>query len=249
MINAAQPTRSLILGGEMGYRSDHNGGADFVNSGPALVLDAPAFAKLKNIHPHLISTFHFYKPRQFTNQGFPEVPVPMLRWHASAEDVDDLAGQFREVARAVNGSMPVYLGEFGVNIDFVPHLADAVAWVRTVRTLAEQHGFGWSYWTYYLSAKAATTAVNAELRLRQWDCSAVISALHDRPVGPGGGGGSGKAQQECPPRKAVVDAESFHSTREYHRAHDNHSACSDRRPLYAMSKLRSTMGAHVLLQV
>ena len=117
--------------------------------------------------------------------------MPLERWRGTREDVADLAGQFDNVAAAANASaadlhgraagehhtpLPVYLGEFGVNVDFGRVVDDAVAWVRAVQQLTEARGFGWAVWTYYLSPKGLTTASNAPERLAQWDCSAVRAA-------------------------------------------------------------------------
>lgn len=233
LIRREQPSRVLIIGGEMGYRADAPRRGEFINSGPALILDAPAIAAARRYHPHLIGTFHFYRPRAFTNQGFPEVSVPQPRWEGTAADVADLATQFDDVhaAAAANGSLPVYLGEFGVNVDFVPYAPDAAAWMRTVRQLAESRGFGWALWTYYLSPKALTTEGSAAMRLRQWDCSQVRAAAVGAPAESTSHGAS------CPPRNrsAPVDAEAFAQTRSFH---GGGGACNDRRPRYLQARLR-----------
>lgn len=228
LLRGAQPSRVLMLGGEMGFREPRSG--EFVNSGPALIRDAPALRRLaREDHPHLIATFHYYRPRAFTNQGFPEVAVPQLRWTDDAPSVADLAVQFDDVAAAVNASLPVYLGEYGVNVDFVTVASDGIAWMRTVRRLAESRGFGHAFWTYYLSPKAVTTAHTAALRLRQWDCSAVRAAVTGRAAL------DGMSDGECPPRnRTAVDADMFAQTRSFH---GGRGACNDRRPHHLQAKL------------
>ena len=199
-----------------------NPSLEFVNSGPGLIRDATHVHRLGERYP-VIATFHFYRPRNFTTQGSADVIHPQHRWLGTAADVADLAEQFDAVASGLgaashggashggashdgashgggsHGSLPaslrtpVYLGEFGVNVGSIPHEEDGVAWLRAVRTLCEERGFGWAYWTYFQSAKAATTAAAASERLTQWDCSPHMAALFD---------GRGRAVQggACPPR-------------------------------------------------
>ena len=183
LISSAQPSRVMIVGGEMGFRADfETEGKVFVNSGPALVLDAPHIAALATRH-HLIGTFHFYRPRAFTNQGMPDmIGMTQPRWQGTATDVDDLAQHFAAVHAALNAT-PVYLGEFGINVEGVSERSDGVAWLRTVRSLAERSGFAWALWTYSLSPKGVTAANNASERLRQWDCSEFVEALFERRPG------------------------------------------------------------------
>ena len=240
LVATAQPERALIVGGEMGYRAggDPN---DFVNSGPAIILDAPHIKRLAHRYPQLIATFHFYRPRAFTNIGFPEISVPQSRWLGQPSDVADLATQFDEIHGAFNGSgVPIYLGEFGLNVDFIPRLSDGVAWLTAVRQLSEARGIGWAFWTYYLSPKAATTSHTAAKRLMQWDCSVLCAALFGGQVRSGA--------EHCPPRNTTaVRADGFAQSREWKSVHHvAHSApsrrlqavdCNDRRPLYAIGML------------
>lgn len=216
-IAASQPSRVVIVGGEMGRRvddertahagptdgnshdakresrlegghaihpSEHaraaasNVGIEFVNSGPALIRDASHVRRLARRYP-IIATFHFYKPRNFTSQGNADVIHPQRRWFGSIADVAELAEQFDAVQRGLGGQVATYLGEFGVNIDGIPHVADGVNWLRVVRSLCEARHFGWAYWTYYQSVKAATTARTASERLAQFDCSPHMGALFD----------------------------------------------------------------------
>ena len=125
-----------------------------------------------------------------------------------------------------------------MNIDFLPHSEDGVAWMRTVRSLAESRGFGWAFWTYYLSPKAVTTAGSAGLRLRQWDCSEERAAVIGKPAVR-----AGDNESMCPPRVAVgrrlaartaVDAQMFASARSFH---GGSGACNDRRPAYLQARL------------
>ena len=111
--------------------------------------------------------------------------MPQSRWLGQPSDVADLATQFDEIHGAFNGSgVPIYLGEFGLNVDFIPRLSDGVAWLTAVRQLSEARGIGWAFWTYYLSPKAATTSHTAAKRLMQWDCSVLCAALFGGQCAP-----------------------------------------------------------------
>ena len=186
LIARAQPKRVVIVGAEMGRRTDQPSAAaagfvrtradlyssavataaassraiDFVNSGPALAMDAASIADLGKRFA-LIATFHFYRPRNFTSQGLPDVVHPQPRWKASAADLADLATQFDEARRALGPAIPVYLGEFGVNVDLIPHPEDGVSWLRHVRAICDARGFGWAVWTYYLTVKGARISTSA----------------------------------------------------------------------------------------
>jgi len=200
LISVAQPTRVMIVGGEMGFRRDVLNVQDFTNSGPALSLDAPYLVSLAHKY-HIIATFHFYKPRNFTAQGSPEVQVPQRRWLGTPPEMSEMSAQFDTVHRALRRpgmatGVPVYVGEFGVNIDQIPFETDGVAWLRAVRLLAEERGFGWALWTYYskhaVSTKAVTLGASAAARLQQWDCSTHCAALFDFK----------RSKSECPSRNA-----------------------------------------------
>lgn len=223
LISSAQPSRVMIVGGEMGSRADFEGGRKFVNSGPALVLDAPTIAALAARH-HLVGTFHFYRPRAFTNQGMPDVhSMAQPRWQGTATEVDDLAQHFAAVRSALNAT-PVYLGEFGINVEAVPERSDGVAWLRTVRSLAERSGFAWALWTYSLSPKGVTAADSASERLRQWDCSDFVQALFER-------------RASCR-RGRALDANTSERFRQAVRRRERdrdglRGGCNDRRPEYA----------------
>lgn len=238
LVRATQPSRVMVVGGEMGYRGDHASGTAYVNSGPALVLDSPRLRQLA-VQYHLVATFHFYKPRAFTNQGMPEVAeeVARPRWLGNATDIEELEAQFQDILAALNGTVPVYLGEFGVNF-FVPVGADAVLWLRTVRALAERRGFTWAFWTYYLSPKAVTTDANASGRLQQWDCSALTSALFERNVEAVRVAG---AQSPCGRAGEAPGRPSAAHFQQAVRFKGGTGACNDRRPQYAMRLLAASI--------
>ena len=229
---------------------------EFVNSGPALIRDATHIRRAAQRHA-AVATFHFYKPRDFTTQGSAEITHPRQRWLGTENDVAELAEQFDGVARSVGASTPVYLGEFGVNIGHIPVEADGVAWLRAVRRLCEQRGFGWAAWTYFQSVKALTTASNARDRLRQWDCSPHLAALYgDDDRRSADAAAALRARGECPPRANRSNtaaaarggasprgpAEQLgpgrHLIATQHSPLPQHSLparewCDDRRPLYA----------------
>ena len=75
----------------------------------------------------------------------------------------------------------MYLGEFGVNYDFID-AGHAVDWISAVRDAAEHFGFQWAYWSYIAGKKFAVSQPTAALRLHEWDCSPLMVALFDHPI-------------------------------------------------------------------
>ena len=225
LIGSAQPSRVMVAAAEIGWRPDA-ASKEFVNAAPALVMDGHTLANLATRH-HLVATFHFYRPRAFTNQGTPEVAVPQPRWLGNASDLDDLESQFAAV-RSVLKTTPIYLGEFGLNVELVPVRADGVAWLRAVRALAERYGFAWASWTYVLSPKGLTAGANgkemsASERLRAWDCSEFVAALFE----------SGRASA-CPLGRSLAAERLDRALRDRDGIK---RTCDDSRPLWAVQLL------------
>ncbi len=101
---------------------------------------------------HLIATFHYYLPFQFTHQG--------AEWAAGSDawigttwkgtsnervnvdfDMDQVAKWGRE------NQIPIWMGEFG---SYGKHadMESRHRWTSYVARAAEQRGFGWAYWEF-----------------------------------------------------------------------------------------------------
>ena len=173
LVHAAQPTRVIIVpAGEMGRPRCRPAGPalHFINSWQAAVADATALDRFAT-DPHVILTFHYYDPRRFTNQP----NGTALEWDTSS-GLRTIAGHFDAVRAALPINLPIYLGEFGVNVPFVPE-ASGVAWLQSVRTEAEARHFGWALWTYYRSDEGIVLGDDGLQRMHDWDCSVLAGAV------------------------------------------------------------------------
>lgn len=125
---------------------------------------------------NMVYTFHFYLPMEFTHQAMPNTPryaklkgVPwnvdagalseqdiaredpavramLERYNSKPRRKNDLRWQFAEVHKwSQKHGVFVWLGEFGV-FNRAADPAQRAAWVRDVRELAEEYGFGWCHW-------------------------------------------------------------------------------------------------------
>ena len=83
-----------------------------------------------------------------------------------------------------------------MNIDFV-HKDHAVDWILTVRDAAERNKFQWAYWSYQTGSKRAVTNFEPETRLREWDCSPILTALFGRQLNT-------TSESDCPDRNEHV---------------------------------------------
>lgn len=99
--------------------------------------------------PHVVPTFHYYEPFDFTHQGATWVePVrPLGRVYGSEADKAMLAGDVAKVRAYIarTGKTPL-LGEFGA-IDKAP-LAQRTAYARAVRTAFDAIGVATCSWAY-----------------------------------------------------------------------------------------------------
>lgn len=99
---------------------------------------------------HLIATFHYYSPFQFTHQGAEwagEEAQGWLgtKWGSDAEKTEVIKN-FDSVAdwSARHNNIRILLGEFGA-YSKAPQ-ESRVRWTTFVREQAEAHGFAWAYW-------------------------------------------------------------------------------------------------------
>lgn len=99
---------------------------------------------------HIIATFHYYSPHQFTHQGAwwaetgtDEVDIP---WGSEA-DIKTMTDEFdAALAWSEAEQRPLYLGEFGVY--YAAPEESRIAWLTAVREAAEARGFSWSAWDF-----------------------------------------------------------------------------------------------------
>ena len=100
---------------------------------------------------HLIVTFHYYSPFQFTHQGAEWAGDEAQTWLGTTWDATDaekteITANFDAVAEwsARHGNVRILLGEFGA-YSRAPQ-DSRVRWTEFVRGEAERHGFAWAYW-------------------------------------------------------------------------------------------------------
>ncbi len=100
---------------------------------------------------HLIVTFHYYEPFDFTHQGAswvePEVSGLSGVRFGNPEQLAQIGRDFDQVqAWSLRHDRPVFLGEFGA----FDHAAmeDRALWTSTVARAAEALGFAWAYWQF-----------------------------------------------------------------------------------------------------
>lgn len=98
---------------------------------------------------HLIITFHYYLPFEFTHQGADWVqgsdPWLGRTWEAPETEKAEITRHFDTVADwAERRGGRVLLGEFGAYSE-APR-DSRLRWTEFVRGEAERHGFAWSYW-------------------------------------------------------------------------------------------------------
>lgn len=132
-IRRTNPQRNLVIGPASWNSKDH--------------LDA---LKLPEDDRHIIVTFHYYIPMEFTHQGAAWAPqftkLSGVRWGA-ADERARVAQDFDRVAdwsKAHN--RPILLGEFG-SYD-KGEMASRVAYTDAVARAAEARGFAWCYWQF-----------------------------------------------------------------------------------------------------
>ncbi len=100
---------------------------------------------------HLIVTFHYYLPFQFTHQGAEWVGSESQgwlgkTWDATEAEKAEITRHFDSVANWAqrHGNVRILLGEFGA-YSKAPQ-DSRLNWTEFVAREAERHGFAWSYW-------------------------------------------------------------------------------------------------------
>jgi endoglucanase len=100
---------------------------------------------------HIIATYHYYNPFQFTHQGaeWVEGSGPWLgtTWEATEAQKAELSSQFDVVAAwAKKQGVPVYMGEFGAYS--TAEMPSRARWTAFAAREAEARGFAWAYWEF-----------------------------------------------------------------------------------------------------
>jgi endoglucanase len=103
--------------------------------------------------PHVIATFHYYLPVDFTSQGlevlFSGSSVWLgTTWPGSEDQKAEIIRNFDYVAdwSKHHGNIRILVGEFGTTT-MAPQ-DSRIRWTTFVRKQAEEHGFAWSYWDF-----------------------------------------------------------------------------------------------------
>lgn len=132
VVRETNPTRDVVIG------PVHWNAYDWIST-----LDVPD-------DEHLIVTFHYYLPFQFTHQGAEWVGAEAQRWlgtswEASDAEKAEIRAHFDSVAAwAERRNVRILLGEFGA-YSRAPQ-DSRVRWTDYVAREAESQGFAWAYW-------------------------------------------------------------------------------------------------------
>lgn len=134
IVRATNPTRDVIIG------PVNSNAYDWLST-----LDVPD-------DEHLIATFHYYLPFQFTHQGASWVadsdPWLGTTWKATGTEKAEIIQHFDTAAAwsKRHGDIPILIGEFGA-YSKAPQ-DSRVRWTEFVRSEAERRGFAWAYWEF-----------------------------------------------------------------------------------------------------
>lgn len=134
IIRTTNPTRNVIVG-----PANWNG------------LDSLPLLQLPEADRHIIVTFHYYLPMEFTHQGAswagPRLAAMSGVTWGTPEEYKFLNAKFDLVkAWASAHDRPIFLGEFGPYDQAA--MSDRVKWTIAVREAAEARGFAWAWWQF-----------------------------------------------------------------------------------------------------
>jgi endoglucanase len=134
VVRTSNPQRNVVIGG-----ASWN------------AYDQLQYLELPGDDPHLIATFHYYNPFQFTHQNAEWVPGSSAwagtTWDATEAEKAEITRHFDQVAAwAKEHNRPILLGEFGAYSK--ADMASRARWTDFVAREAERHGFAWSYWEF-----------------------------------------------------------------------------------------------------
>ena len=102
--------------------------------------------------PHLIATFHYYLPFQFTHQGAEWVEGSNAwigaTWNGTGNQRAQIDYDLDQVARwAKDNGIPLWMGEFGSYGKYAD-IESRERWTRYVARAAEARGISWAYWEF-----------------------------------------------------------------------------------------------------
>lgn len=134
VIRSSNPARNIVIG--PANWNDLNGLDD-------LVLPAD--------DQHIIVTFHYYQPFQFTHQAAEWVQGSAswlgTEWKGSSAEKQRVQYDFKIVATwAEQNHRPIFLGEFGAYSK--ADIESRARWTSFIAREAEKQGFSWSYWEF-----------------------------------------------------------------------------------------------------
>ena len=114
-------------------------------------LDALSRLELPEDDCHIIVTFHYYDPFQFTHQGAEWVdnsnPWLGTTWRGSPNEKRVIALDFDLAAAwAEKNKRPLFLGEFGAYSK--ADIDSRARWTDFVARTAEERGMSWAYWEF-----------------------------------------------------------------------------------------------------
>jgi endoglucanase len=133
IVRETNPTREVIMG-PVSWNA-----YDWVTT-----LDVPE-------DEHIIVTFHYYLPFEFTHQGAEWVagsdPWLGTTWDATEGEKAEIIRHFDSVAEwARRRKVRILLGEFGAYSK--ADTDSRVRWTEYIRREAERRGFAWAYWEF-----------------------------------------------------------------------------------------------------
>lgn len=137
MIRETNPTRNIIVGPVMWNSADQL-----------------STLKLPEADRHIIVTFHYYSPMEFTHQGAnwagPELEkLSGVHWTGTADQMAALNATFDKVsAWSKANNRPIFLGEFGSYAKVNKNMDDRVTWTKAVSKAAASRGFARALWVY-----------------------------------------------------------------------------------------------------
>lgn len=134
VVRASNPNRNIVLGP-----------ADWNN------LSALKDLKLPAEDEHLIVTFHYYAPFQFTHQGAEWVQGAEAwlgtKWSATSTQRQLVTFDLNIVAEwSQTNNRPIFMGEFGAYSK--ADLESRQTWTDFVAREAEKRNFSWGYWEF-----------------------------------------------------------------------------------------------------
>jgi endoglucanase len=102
---------------------------------------------------HLIVTFHYYLPFEFTHQGAEWIGQEAQKWLGATWEATDaqkaeITAHFDSVAEWAerHNNVRILLGEFGAYSK--ADMPSRARWTEFVSREAERHGFAWGYWEF-----------------------------------------------------------------------------------------------------